>query len=431
MTITLTLLAVLLLLLMLSIPVGATMGVLGLILGKLFSPFPLHSAMGEVAWIGSTDFVLFAIPLFILLGQILLKSGIAEDTYKAADKWLSWLPGGLMHANVFASALFAATSGSSVATAATIGTLALPQAKKYGYNEALFAGSIAAGGTLGILIPPSINMIVYGFLTNTSIPRLFVAGIIPGIVLAILFSIFILLACLVKPDLAGRRTSENVSWEDRIKSLKDFFPTLVIFLIVVGSIYAGFATPTESAAMGVIGALIFAWRRKRLSLRMLKESFEGTVSATGMIMFILVAATFLNFVLVSLGLTDTLRDLMSNLGLSPFQTLLVIIAIYIVMGFFIETLSMMVLTIPIVFPVIVDCGYDPIWFGVLLIILIEMALITPPVGLNLYVVQGIRREGTISDVIIGSVPFVFMMLIMIAILIRFPELALFLARRVD
>ncbi|MDK2870979.1 MAG: C4-dicarboxylate transporter, DctM subunit [bacterium] len=406
------------------------MGVLGLILGKLFSPFPLHYAMGEVAWAGSTDFVLFAIPLFILLGQILLRSGIAEDTYRAADKWLSWLPGGLMHANIFASALFAATSGSSVATAATIGTLALPQAKKYGYSEALFAGSIAAGGTLGILIPPSINMIVYGFLTNTSIPRLFIAGIIPGVVLATLFSLFILLASLLKPEIAGRRASDKVTWEDRIKGLKDFLPTFVIFLIVVGSIYAGFATPTESAAMGVIAGLIFAWKKGKLTFKMLKDSFEGTLSATGMIMFILVAATFLNFVLVSLGLTDTLRDFVFNLGLSPFQTLLVIIGIYIIMGFFIETLSMMVLTIPIVFPIIVDCGYDPIWFGVLLIILIEMALITPPVGLNLYVVQGIRREGSISDIMIGSAPFAVIMLIMIALLIKFPGLVFFLAGKV-
>ncbi len=430
MTVTLTLLVLLLILLILSIPVGATMGVLGLLLGKLFSPFPIHRALGEVAWTGSTDFVLFAIPLFILLGQILLRSGIAEVTYKAADKWLSWLPGGLMHANIFASALFAATSGSSVATAATIGTLALPQAKKYGYNEALFAGSVAAGGTLGILIPPSINLIVYGFLTNTSIPRLFVAGIIPGIILALLFMAFILIACIIKPELGGRKHVEKVEWRERINSLRDLIPTFIVFLIVIGSIYAGFATPTESAAMGVIAGLILAWKRKKLSLKMIRESFEGTLSATGMIAFILLAATFLNFVLVSLGLTDVLRDFISNLGLSPFQTLLLIIFVYIIMGFFIETLSMMVLTIPIVFPIIVDCGYDPIWFGVLLIVLIEMALITPPVGLNLYVVQGIREKGNISDIIVGSIPFAFVMLVMIALLVKFPGLATFLASRV-
>ncbi len=423
-------LVILLVLLILSIPVAATMGVLGLILDKLFSPFPLHPVMGEVAWTESTGFVLFAIPLFILLGQILLRSGIAEDTYKAVDKWLSWLPGGLMHANIVASALFAATSGSSVATAATIGTLALPQAKKYGYNEALFAGSIAAGGTLGILIPPSINLIVYGFLTNTSIPRLFIAGIIPGILLAILFMLFILIACIINPKLSGKRHTQKVSLSEKISSLKDLSPTFIVFLIVVGSIYAGFATPTESAAMGVLAALILAWKRGNLSAKLIRESIEGMMRATGMIMFILLAATFLNFVLVSLGLTDILRDFISNLGLSPFQTLLVIILLYIVLGFFIETLSMMVLTIPIVFPIIVDMGFDPIWFGILLILLIEMALITPPVGLNLYVVQGIRGEGNISDIIIGSTPFVIMMLIMIAILVKFPQLALILTSKI-
>ena len=283
---------------------------------------------------------------------------------------------------------------------------------------------------MGILIPPSINLIVYGFLTNTSIPRLFVAGIIPGIILAILFMAFILVACIIKPELGGKRHGKKANWSEKIKSLKDLLPTVIVFLIVVGSIYAGFATPTESAAMGVLAALGLAWARGSLSIKLLRESIEGTMRATGMIMFILLAATFLNFVLVSLGLTDTLREFISNLGLSPFQTLLVIIALYIVLGFFIETLSMMVLTIPIVFPIIVDKGYDPIWFGILLILLIEMALITPPVGLNLYVVQGIRGRGTITDIIVGSVPFVFMMLLMIAILIKFPYIALFLASKV-
>ncbi len=415
----------LLVLLLLSIPVAGTMGILGLILGKLFSPFPIYKAMGDTAWSESTGFVLFAIPLYILLGQILLRSGIAEKTYRAVDKWLSWLPGGLMHANIMTSALFAATSGSSVATAATIGTLALPQAQKYGYNESIFAGSIAAGGTLGILIPPSINLIVYGFLTNTSIPKLFVAGILPGVILASLFMLFILITCIIKPELS-RRKGERIGWGDRIKSLKDLLPIVVIFLVVVGSIYAGFATPTESAAMGVLASVCFAALNRRLTLRVLKESIEGTMRATGMIMFILLAATFLNLIFVSLGLTDMLREFISQLGLSSFQTLLLIILIYIILGFFIETLSMMVLTIPIIFPIIVSIGYDPIWFGIILILLVEMALITPPVGLNLYVVQGVREHGSIRDIITGSVPFAFIMLLMIGLLIKFPGIVLYL-----
>ncbi len=419
-------LAILLLLLLLSIPVASTMGVLGILLEKLYSPFPLIRAMGDVAWSESTSFVLFAIPLFIFLGQILLKSNIAEETYRAIDKWLSWLPGGLMHANIMTSAMFAATSGSSVATAATIGTLALPQAEKYGYNESLFSGSIAAGGTLGILIPPSINLIVYGFLTNTSIPQLFVAGIIPGIILALLFMGTILLLCLLNPGFDAPK--RKVSMAERIKTLPNLLPIFIIFIVVIGSIYTGFATPTESAAMGVIAALIITAVKGNLTLKLLKDSIFGTMRSTGMIMIILLAASYLNFVLVSLGLTDILQNFINSLGFSAFGTLMVIIVMYIILGFFIETLSMMVLTIPIVYPIITRLGFDPIWFGILLILLIEMALITPPVGLNLYVVQGVRGKGSIKDIIIGSTPFVIVMLIMVAILIKFPQIVLYLPK---
>ena len=416
----------LLALLLLSIPVAATLAVLGLTVGGIFSEYPLYKAIGEISWTASTDFILLAIPLYVLLGEILLHAGIAERTYKALDRWLSWLPGGLMHANIGTSAMFAATSGSSVATAATITTVALPQARKYGYGESLFAGSIAAGGTLGILIPPSINLIVYGFLTNTSIPRLFMAGIVPGILLSFLFMLCILVACLIKPDLTSGK--HIATWNERFSSLKDLLPVMFIFFIVIGSIYAGFATPTESAALGVIAALILAATHKKLNLKTLTGIMEGTMRTTAMIMLILMAAYFLNFILASIGLTDKLTVFVNNLGLSPFNTLLVIIGLYVVLGFFVETLSLMVITIPIIAPVIVDLGYDLIWFGVLLILLIEMALITPPVGLNLYVVQGVRQRGSISEVMIGSIPFVIMIALMIAILVMFPNMALFLTQ---
>ena len=416
----------LLALLLLSIPVAATLAVLGLTVGGIFSEYPLYKAIGEISWTASTDFILLAIPLYVLLGEILLHAGIAERTYKALDRWLSWLPGGLMHANIGTSAMFAATSGSSVATAATITTVALPQARKYGYGESLFAGSIAAGGTLGILIPPSINLIVYGFLTNTSIPRLFMAGIVPGILLSFLFMLCILVACLIKPSLTSGK--HIATWNERFSSLKDLLPVMFIFFIVIGSIYAGFATPTESAALGVIAALILAATHKKLNLKTLTGIMEGTMRTTAMIMLILMAAYFLNFILASIGLTDKLTVFVNNLGLSPFNTLLVIIGLYVVLGFFVETLSLMVITIPIIAPVIVDLGYDLIWFGVLLILLIEMALITPPVGLNLYVVQGVRQRGSISEVMIGSIPFVIMIALMIAILVMFPNMALFLTQ---
>ena len=417
-------LIMLLVLLVLSVPVAATLAVLGLSVGSIFSPFPLYKSIGEISWTASTDFILLAIPLFVLLGEILLKAGIAEKTYRSLDRWLSWLPGGLLHANIGTSAMFSATSGSSVATAATITTVALPQGRKLGYNESLFSGSIAAGGTLGILIPPSINLIIYGFLTNTSIPKLFMAGIVPGILLSIIFMLCILIACTLWPSLGSDR--QRATWSERIYSLKDLLPVLFIFFVVIGSIYAGFATPTESAAIGVLAAMALAVAYGTFSLKFLLEVFEGTLRTTAMIMIIIIAAYFLNFILASIGLTERLTSFLNTLGFSPLGTLAVIIVIYIVLGFFIETLSLMVITIPIVAPVVVSLGYDPIWFGVLLILLIEMALITPPVGLNLYVVQGVRQKGTISDVMLGSVPFVVMIMLMIILLIAFPQLTLIL-----
>lgn len=426
MTIIAVVLGALLLFLLLSIPVAAALAALGLSMGSIFTPFPLYKALGEISWSVGTDFLLLAIPLFVLLGEILLRAGIAERTYRALFHWLSWLPGGLMHANVATSAMFAATSGSSVATAATITTVALPQARKFGYAESLFAGSIAAGGTLGILIPPSINLIVYGFLTNTSIPRLFLAGIVPGISLTILFMMGIVVICLINPKLSGQKVSS--SWSQRFGGLKDLIPVLLIFVVVIGSIYAGFATPTESAALGVLAALALAAAHRRLSLVMLRDVVEGTMRTTAMIMLILFAAYFLNFVLASIGLTQMLTDFVNNLGMSPMATMLVIVVLYVVLGFFVETLSLMVITIPIVAPVVVGLGFDPVWFGVLLILLIEMALITPPVGLNLYVVQGIRQRGSISEVMIGSIPFVVLIMLMIFLLLLYPDLALILAR---
>ena len=240
----------------LLVPIAAVLGILALVLAWMYSPMPLHRALGDIYWTNSTDFILVAIPLFIMMGEILLRSGIAERMYGALLKWLSWLPGGLMHSNVGACTIFAATSGSSIATAATVGTVAIPQARKGGYNERLFLGTLAAGGTLGILIPPSINMIVYGLLTNTSVPQLYLAGFVPGLMLAGLFMVTVLIACLIRPAWGGR--PERSSWADRLASLPDLIPPMLIFLAVVGSIYAGLATPTEAASLGVVAALLLA-----------------------------------------------------------------------------------------------------------------------------------------------------------------------------
>ncbi len=419
-----TTIVVLLVILALSIPVAAGLTLLALILDYTYSFLPLRLAMGETAWSVSTNFILFAIPLFVLLGEILLRSGIAERMYAAATHWLSWLPGGLMHSNIGTCTLFAAVSGSSVATAATIGTVAIDEIEKHGYNERLYLGTIVAGGTLGILIPPSIPMIVYGALTNTSIPQLYLAGILPGAILAALFMATVMIACLIRPSWGGDKIHTN--WGARLRSLPDLIPPLIIFVVVIGSIYAGVATPTESAGLGVVAALGLAAARRRLSWRMLADTFEGTMRTTAMIMAILIAAYFVNFVITSIGLSHKVMGLVTSLGFSPMATMIVIVAFYLVLGMFMESLSMLVATVPIITPVVMALGFNPVWFGVLMMLLIETALITPPVGFNLFVVQGVRPRGQIYDVIIGSSPFVVTLLIMIALLLAYPQLALWM-----
>ena len=417
-------LILLLALLGISIPVAAALGVLGLVLEPLYSALPLQRAMGEMAWSSSNEFLLVAIPLFILLGEILLRAGFAQRMYDAMAKWLSWLPGGLMHANIGASTIFAATSGSSVATAATVGTVALPQIKRFGYNEPLFLGSIAAGGTLGILIPPSINLIIYGVLTNTSVPKLYLAGIIPGIVAALLFMAVIVVACIVRPAWGGER--QRATWGERMRSLVHLLPPAAIFLLVVGSIYAGLATPTEAAALGVVGALVLAAAHGRVNLQMLREAVENTGRATAMIMLIVVGAAFLNFIMSAIGLTDAITQTVSGLGLSQPLMLLAIVIFYVILGCFMETLSMMITTIPIVAPIMIAIGFDPVWLGIVIIVLVETALITPPVGLNLFVVQSLRKSGSMQAVIIGALPFVVSLFAVILLLALFPSLALWL-----
>jgi C4-dicarboxylate transporter, DctM subunit len=415
---------ILIVLLALGLPVAAVLGLLGISLDLLYSDFGFYRVMGELNWTHAREYVLIAIPLFILMGEILLRSGIAERMYAAITQWLAWLPGGLMHANIGSCALFAANSGSSVATAATVGTVALPQLRLRRYNERLFLGSIAAGGTLGILIPPSINLILYGFLTDTSIPQLYLAGFIPGVTLAGLFMLVVLIACLYRRSWGGM--PEATSWAMRLRTLPDLVPPLIIFMLVVGSIYAGWATATEAAALGVMGAMALAWARGRLSRPMLSEAIEGTMTTTAMVMLIILTAYFLNFVLAAIGAVEQINQMILSLGWSPLQTMLFIILIFVVMGMFMDTLAMMVLTVPIVTPVVVSLGYDPVWFGIVVMLLCETGQITPPIGLNVFVVQGIRKDGPLSDVVIGILPFVVALFAMIGLMLAFTDLALYL-----
>ncbi|CAH0305581.1 C4-dicarboxylate TRAP transporter large permease protein DctM [Pseudomonas sp. Bi70] len=417
-------LIVLLGLLGLSVAAAVSVGLLGMSLAELFSALPLSNAMGEIAWSTGAEFLLVAIPLYILMGELLVCSGVAGRMYSAADKWLSWLPGGLMNSNIGASALFSATSGSSVATAATISTIALPEQQRKGYPAPLFLGSIAAGGTLGILIPPSINMILFALIANLSVPKLYLAATIPGLLLCVMFVAMIVITCMIWPRLGGTR--QRATWAERLASVPDLLPPLAIFVLVVGAIYSGFATASESAALGVLAAFGLGLWRRTFTWQNLGQAFESTMRTSGMIIFITLSAFFLNFVLSAIGLTPTLVSFITELDMSPMATLLAIILFYIVLGCFMDTLAMLITTAPLVVPVIVALGFDPLWFGVILIVLCEMGQITPPFGMNLFVVQSIRNQGSFMDVIYGALPFCFVLLLLIALLIVFPQLALWL-----
>lgn len=409
----------------LGLPVAVVLVITALVLDQAFSFFPVLPAMGDMLWGAFGNFTLIAVPLFIMTGEILLRSSIAEDMFAGIDLWVRRVPGGLLHTNIASSAMFAATSGSSVATAATISTVAIPQMERGGYRPSLFLGSIAAGGTLGILIPPSINMIVYGVLAEVSISRLYLAGLIPGVLLALLFSAMIFVAFVFVPSL-GRDRRERVGLGARLRGLKAMLPPMLLFVLMVGSIYIGVATPTEAAALGVIGAMALAGARGRLSLRLMLSVFESTMRVTAMVMFIVAAAVLLNFVLVGIGLTGELAEFVAGLDVAPLTVMLILIAIYLLLGCFMETLSLMIATTPIVVPIITHLGYDPLWFGVLFMILIEAALITPPIGVNLFVVQSVRRKGPFRDVALGALPFLLMMIVMMGLLLAFPALATWL-----
>ena len=411
-------------LLALSVPVGAVLGVMGLALGEIYAQLPLWLAIGQVSWNANSSFTLFALPLFVLLGQILLRAGIAERMYSALAHWMSWIPGGLMHSNIAACTLFSATSGSSSATAATVGTVAMSQVGKYKYNEGLFCGSIASGGTLGILIPPSINLILYGVLTDTSIPRLYLAGMLPGLLLAGLFMATILVLCLIRPRWGGLRVES--SWKERISSLPHLLPPIFIFFVVVGSIYSGLATPTESAALAVMCAFAMVAVKGRLTMTMLRQILESTVRITAMLQVLVMAAYFLNYVFSFIGLTAQLNSMVTTLGLTPHETLLVIIVFYLVLGMFMETLAMMIATVPIITPLVLSLGFDPVWFGILVMLLIETAMITPPVGSNLFVIQGVRGGGHVHEVMFGAAPFVVALLVMIGLIVLWPDIVLWL-----
>ncbi|GAA4217555.1 tripartite ATP-independent transporter DctM subunit [Sagittula marina] len=416
-------------LLLAGLPVATVMVVMGVAGGMILYGPVLLKSMGPVLWGTSNEPVLTAIPLFILLGELLLRSGLADRMYGALALWLGRLPGGLLHTNIGCCSLFAATSGSSVATAATVGTVALPALTERRYKPSRALGSLAAGGTLGILIPPSVNLLVYGSLASVSVGQLFIAGVIPGILLTLLFMTFIAAQDILSPG--GAFEDANVSWEAKLKALKHLIPAATVFSIVMGSIYLGIATPTESAALAVIVALGFVAAEGKLTLGFLDICFRKTAKTTGMILLIIVAAFTLNVTLALGGITGVMSAWVQGLGLSAVELLFALMVFYLVLGMFMDVLSMQVLTIPIVVPIITVAGIDPVWFGIFVVLMCELGMITPPVGMNLYVVQGVRGDkGAFTDVIYGAVPYALLMVLFTSALIFWPAIAMWLPQAV-
>ncbi len=411
-------------LMLVGLPIAAVMLLLGLVGGMWAFGDAFLMSSASVVWGTMSEHNLTAIPLFVLLGEMMLRSGMADRMYIVFAAWLGRLPGGLLHTNIGTCALFAATSGSSVATAATIGTVALPSLIKQGYPIRPSLGSIAAGGTLGIMIPPSINFIIYGSMTNQSVGKLFIAGIIPGLMLAGLFMLWIYLSSLRSSRLPA---PEKVPLDQRIKLLRFLIEPIVVFGVVMGSLYSGFATATESASIGLVAAFVFLLTSGRFSLGLLQTCFLSSAKTTGMILLIVVAAFVLNLALSLTGIGEALTRWVTSFDLHDATLLMALIVFYLILGMFMDTLSMMVATIPLTYPVIVAAGIDPIWFGVFIVLMCELALITPPVGMNLFVVQGIRPDrGKVDDVIWGAVPFAVIMILFALLLIAWPPLVTWL-----
>ncbi|MBA2963509.1 MULTISPECIES: TRAP transporter large permease [Ramlibacter] len=408
-----------------GIHVATTMLVVGLLGAVIHFGLPAFNALGEQIWAAGEDYLLLSIPLYILLGEILMRGGATDKMYQSLADWLQRLPGGLLHTNIGASALFSAVSGSSVATAATISTVALPSFKNRGYDQRMVLGSIAAGASLGNLIPPGVAFIIYGSMTNTSASRLYMAGIVPGAIMTVLFLLTILAICVWRPSMAGKPEG-GVPWGERLKHSVHLAGPLLVFGVVMGGIYTGWATVTESAALGVIVCLPIAWGYGKLTVPMLHECFRSTLRLTAMTALILVAALYLNFVLSMLGVPQSLASLIKSLDVSPLLLLWVLAVMYVLLGVALETMPMMVGTLPVVFPIIQAAGIDPIFFGVFMVLMCELSLLSPPIGMTLYVIQGVRGEGSINEVFQGTLPFLVAMIAMTAILIHFPAIATWL-----
>jgi len=365
------------------------------------------------------------IPLFIVMGGFAGSSGMTQDLYGTFDKWFRKLPGGLGIATIGACAGFAAVSGSSVATAATMGTVALPEMKRFNYHPRLATGSIAAGGTLGFLIPPSIGFVVYGMLTEQSIGKLLIAGMLPGIILAAAYIAIVVLQVKMNPSLAPA-SPESVTWREKFIALRGIWEPLAIFLVVMGGIYLGFFTPTEAGAMGATALFLTAFVKRKLTWHNLFASLEEAVRISVMVLFLVAGANVFSYFLALSTIPMKVAIWVAGLEVSPYVILAIIVVSYLFLGCFLDAISMMVLTLPVIFPVILALGFDPIWFGVIAVLMMEAGLITPPMGLNIFTVAGVAKDTPVEEIFRGAMPFLISIFVIVAIITVFPKIALLL-----
>ena len=390
----------------------------------LFTSRPVGDAMATTIWGTSSSWTLTALPLFVWMGEILFRTKLSENLFKGLSPWMQKLPGGLIHVNVVGCALFAAISGSSAATVATVGKMSIPELRKRKYPEKILLGSLAGSGTLGLLIPPSIILIIYGVAVQESIAKLFIAGIIPGIMIALIFMSYVIIWSLInKKEMP--KILEEYSFFEKVKRSKQLLPVILLILAVIGSIYTGIATATEAASLGVVGALILSYFQKSLTLETFKSSLLGATKTSCMIAFILAGSTFLSLAMCFTGLPRNLAIWIQNMDLSPYVLIFVLMIFYIILGMFLDGISAVVLTMAIIEPMIRQAGFDMIWFGIFLVIVVEMAQITPPVGFNLFVLQGMANKdmGYIAK---SAFPLFLLMVLAVVLVVIFPEIALWM-----
>jgi C4-dicarboxylate transporter, DctM subunit len=421
----LVLFGAILILVMAGMQIGFALMVIGVTSLIIFPHRPLFQPLAEVCWSQLNSFTLTAVPLFVFMGELITSGKIGEQLYRAAEKWLSHLPGGLANANIGACSVFAALSGSSIATAAAIGSVAIPAMESRGYNPRLIFGSVGAGGTLGILIPPSITMILYGYLGNVSIGKLFIGGVIPGMTLAAAFICYIVLWSLRSPSIAPRLAQRPSLWE-MLSSLGNALPSIILILLVLGSIYLGVATPTEAAAVGAFGALMINFFQRQLSFRMLQKCLRSTVFTTAMIGLIMIGAMMVAFALHILRIPIALSEAITASGMNRYLALALVNLLLYVLGCFIDGISIILIMTPILIAMMKTRGFDLVWFGVIFTINIEVSLITPPVGMNLFVLKGIAPRADMSDIIMGTLPYVGILTLGIIALTVWPKIVTWL-----